>query len=130
MKKSTWILAGNIALAAGAAGLLTYGNIKESRIHREHEREVQQMVDHFKSCPDAYREYGECQSRQERDRLAAEAETLRSSGAYYEAGMVYAQLGRQYERDAREMAGRCGESERRAIIGQIELRQEAGRRTP
>ena len=128
MKKTTWILAGNIALAAGAAGLFTYGNIQESRIHREREAEVRHMADRFKACPDRYRETGECYSTQERERMAAEAGDLRGRGAYYEAGMIYAHLGRQYEGEAREMAGRCDESERRTIVRQIELRQEAGRR--
>lgn len=128
MKKTSWILAANIALAVGTSGLYGYGKWKESRIHEAHEREVQQMVDHFKSCPDAYRDYGECYGQAERQRMEAAALAHRDAGRYLEAGMAYARLGRDFEDQAREMAGRCDDAGRMAIIRQIELRQEAGHR--
>ncbi len=128
MKKANWILAANIALAVGTSSLYGYGKWKESQAHQAHEREVQQMVDHFKSCPDRYRDYGECFGQDERQRMEAQALAQRDAGRFFEAGMIYARLGRDFEDRAREMAGRCDDPHRRAIVRQIELREEAGLR--
>lgn len=128
MKKANWILAANIALAVGTSSLYGYGKWKESQIHHAHEREVQQMVDRFKSCPDRYRDYGECYGAEERQRIEAQALAHRDAGRFFEAGMAYARLGRDFEDQAREMAGRCDDAHRRIIVSQIELREEAGRR--
>jgi hypothetical protein len=128
MKKHNIILTANIVLAAGAAGLFTYGSIKESRMHKEHDRQVQVLVDRFKACPDRFRDFGECYTQAERDGMVRQAEADRSAGRYLDAGRIYARLGARYETEAREMAGRCGEAGRKEITDMIDLRREAAER--
>lgn len=129
MKKRNVILAANITLALGAAGLFTYGKWEEHKAHQTHEREVSQLVEHFKSCPDSFRTTRECFSEEERNARVSQANALRDSGSYLEAGRIFVELGPNFLNDAQEMAGRCDNNGRLEITRKIQLRREAATRS-
>jgi len=123
VKRHNKILAGTIAVGLAASVYLGWGTWKDHKRQVAHERNVVTMVERFKSCPDRYIARRECFSEDDRAKILTEAEGARTNGRYKEAGLKFAMLGMSNE--AHEMAGRCSETDRRAVIEELRIREEA-----
>ncbi|MCI0504114.1 tetratricopeptide repeat protein [Candidatus Micrarchaeota archaeon] len=123
VKRHNIILAGTVAVGLAASAYLGWGTYKEHKRQVAHEQNVVAMVERFKACPDRFVARRECFSETERAGILTEAEGARSGGRHREAGLKFAILGMGNE--AREMAGRCNETDRRAIMEELRVREEA-----
>lgn len=123
VKKHNIILAGTVAVGLAAGGFLGWGTYKDHKRQVAHERDIVAMVERFKSCPDRFVARRECFSESERAGMLTEAEGARTNGRYKEAGLKFAMLGMSNE--AHEMAGRCSAADRRAVLEELMIRQEA-----
>jgi hypothetical protein len=123
VKRHNIILAGTVAVGLAAGGFLGWGTYKEHKRQQAHEHNVATMVERFKSCPDRFVARRECFSESERAGMLTEAEGARTNGRYKEAGLKFAMLGMGNE--AHEMAGRCSETDRGAVLEELRIRQEA-----
>ena len=127
MRKRTMLLAASLVLTVGTTGLVGYGyNLHRGKVG-EREAEVAKLVESFKSCPDRYRIIKECFSPQERMDMQMAAMKHKQNGEHCKAGILFARLGMKNE--AREMAGKCGDSGneagKKAILREISIRDEA-----
>ncbi|MEW6036472.1 MAG: hypothetical protein AB1529_07715 [Candidatus Micrarchaeota archaeon] len=123
VKKHNWLLIGGVTACLGAGAFVAHGTYKDIQRQEAHRRSVSTLVESLKACPDRFRAVGDCSSDGDRAHLLSEAETDRREGRFREAGLKFARLGR--EGDAREMAGRCDESGRRAILEELSVRRDA-----
>jgi hypothetical protein len=123
VKKHNWLLIGGITACLGAGAFVGHGTYRDMQRREEHQRHVSTLVESLKACPDRFRAVGDCSSDEDRAHLLSEAETDRREGRFREAGLKFARLGR--EGDAREMAGRCDESGRGAILEELSIRRDA-----
>ncbi|MEW6723031.1 MAG: hypothetical protein AB1324_07245 [Candidatus Micrarchaeota archaeon] len=107
VKKHNLLLAASVVAALGAGGYHGVTRYQGYQANQAHLREVRETADRYMACPDEYRRSSTCESREQIVLRATEAENHARNERFAEAGMIYAELGPEYELRARDMAGAC-----------------------